>query len=83
MDITVFFFRPQVLKVAIGTQVTWTNKDDILHTVTSGAPEAPDQVFDGVLNGPGKTFSFTFDKPGMYTYFCSRHNGMRGEVDVS
>ena len=29
-------FEPQALTVAVGTTVTWTNRDDIPHTVVSG-----------------------------------------------
>ena len=30
----------------------------------------------------GATFSFTFDKPGTYTYICSIHPTMKGTVIV-
>ena len=66
-----------------GTKVTWTNGDEILHTVTSGVPGATDGTFNGQLDGKGTSFSFPFDKPGSYKYFCSRHNSMTGVVDVS
>ena len=83
MTIATFQFKPAPLTVAAGATVTWTNQDDILHLVASGSPGAPTAAFNGSLDGPGKTFSFTFDKPGSYPYFCSRHEGMRGEVDVT
>jgi len=28
------------------------------------------------------TFSFTFSRAGTYTYFCDRHQSMRGEIRV-
>jgi plastocyanin len=80
--IRLFQFQPSPLEVTAGTTVTWTNGDDILHTVTSGAPGAKDTRFDGTLNGSGTSYMVTFSEPGTYAYFCSRHESMRGEVHV-
>jgi len=74
---------PSELMVKAGTAVTWTNEDDILHTVTSGAtPGTPDGQFDGPMDGRGKSFSHSFGQPGRYPYFCNRHNSMTGTVVV-
>ncbi len=80
--IQTFQFQPSSLEVAAGTTVTWTNGDDILHTVTAGAPGAADGRFNGTLDGRDTTYQFTFTVPGTYAYFCSRHESMRGEVRV-
>lgn len=80
--IQLFQYRPSPYEVATGTTITWTNRDDILHTVTSGAPGAADGRFDGTLDAKDTTFRFTFSQPGTYPYFCSRHESMRGEVRV-
>jgi len=78
-----FQFMPAELTVKAGTTVTWTNQDDILHTVTSGAtPGTADGKFDGPMDGRGKSFSHLFDQAGRYPYFCSRHNSMTGTVVV-
>jgi plastocyanin len=78
-----FQFMPADLTVPAGTNVTWTNQDDILHTATSGAtPGTADGNFDGQMDGRGKSFSHVFDKPGRYPYFCSRHTSMTGTVVV-
>jgi plastocyanin len=78
-----FQFMPAELAVKAGTNVTWTNQDDILHTATSGAtPGTPDGTFDGQMDGPGKSFSHVFDQSGRYPYFCSRHTSMTGTVVV-
>ena len=80
--IRVFQFQPGVLEVRPGIRVTWTNQDDITHTVTSGMPGSPDGRFDVLLDGKGTTGSATFAAPGVYRYFCARHTSMRGEVVV-
>ena len=72
-----FSFRPQTLTVAVGTTVTWTNGDDIPHTVVSN-----DGVFKSIARDTDEKFSFTFDKVGAYPYHCSLHPKMTGEVVV-
>jgi plastocyanin len=85
-------FQPQRLTVKTGTTVTWTVSDSIAHTVTTGSftlsgeglrtEEHPDGVLNKQLSS-GHDVSFTFTKPGEYTYYCSIHKGMTGEVDVT
>ena len=83
VDVRQFQFMPAELAVEAGSNVTWTNQDDILHTATSGAtPGTPDGQFDGPMDGKGKSFSHTFDQPGRYPYFCNRHTSMTGTVVV-
>lgn len=72
-----FSFGPPELTVAAGTTITWTNRDDIPHTVVS-----PDKVFKSKVLDTDETFSFTFDKAGTYPYFCSIHPKMTGKVVV-
>ena len=83
VTIRVFQFQPGQLEVKPGSQVTWTNQDDIEHTVTSGTPEKPDGRFNTRMPGKGATFNFAFTQPGTYTYFCNRHQSMRGQVRVN
>ena len=74
-----FAFMPKELDVAVGTTVTWQNADDVPHTATS---KDDPQVFDsGALDTDDK-FSFTFSKPGKYTYYCKVHPHMTGVVVV-
>jgi plastocyanin len=75
-------FLPSTLTVPAGTTVTWTNDDSAAHTVTSGQDATPDGFFDSSLFLAGKTFSYTFDEPGEYEYFCFVHLWMKGEVVV-
>jgi plastocyanin len=72
-----FSFGPATLRVAVGTTVTWTNRDDIPHTVVS-----KDGVFKSKVLDTDETFSYTFAKPGTFPYFCSIHPKMTGEVVV-
>lgn len=82
VTIQTFQFRPSPIEVRAGTQVTWVNQDDIRHTVTSGIPENRDGRFNASLAGKGAQFSFTFSQPGTYSYFCDRHQHMRGQIQV-
>jgi plastocyanin len=70
-----FSFSPALLIVRAGATVTWTNNDgNVIHTTTSD-----DGVWDsGALNG-GDAFSFAFDEPGTYRYYCQPHGGPGGE----
>src|SRR5499433_580700 len=71
-----FSFGPQELKVKAGTTVTWTNEDDIPHTVVS-----PNNFRSKPLDSEDK-YSFTFSTPGTYKYFCSLHPHMTGTIVV-
>lgn len=72
-----FSFGPGSLTVAVGTTVTWTNRDDIPHNVVSDEKAFKSKVLD-----TDEKFSFTFTKPGTYGYFCSIHPKMTGKVVV-
>jgi plastocyanin len=74
-----FSFTPATLTLAAGTTVTWTNRDDIPHTVVS--TDDPKTFKSKVLDTDEK-FSFTFSKPGTFAYFCSIHPKMTGKVIV-
>ena len=83
VNVRVFQFRPGQLEVKAGTRVTWTNQDDITHTVTSGTPEQRDGRFDQRLEGAGIATTVEFTEPGVYPYFCDKHPSMRGEIRVN
>jgi plastocyanin len=72
-----FSFGPATITVAAGTTVTWTNRDDIPHTVVSD-----DKVFKSKALDTDDKFSYTFTKAGTYGYFCSIHPKMTGKVVV-
>jgi plastocyanin len=77
-----FQFKPGQIEVKVGTNVVWTNNDDATHTVTSGTPDQRNDLFNATLSGKGASFEFTFTKAGTFTYFCDRHQRMRGEITV-
>jgi len=72
-----FTFKNPVVTVKVGTTVTWTNADDIPHTVVSKTGLFKSKVLD-----TGDRFSFTFAKAGQFGYFCSLHPHMTGTVVV-
>ncbi|MGJ4949237.1 cupredoxin domain-containing protein [Bradyrhizobium sp. HKCCYLS20291] len=71
-----FTFTPAEVTVKVGDTVTWTNHDDIPHTVVS-AGKYRSKALD-----TDDSFSFTFAASGDYKYFCSLHPHMTGMVKV-
>ena len=74
-----FSFSPTTITVAVGTTVTWTNHDDIPHTVVSSDDS---KALKSKVMDTDEKFSFTFTKPGTFPYFCSVHPKMTGTVVV-
>jgi len=90
-----FAYNPADITVPVGTTVTWTNEDNVGHTVTEGNPNSPKpanlRVFDSsgealtgkvALIGPGQSWNYTFTTPGTYEYYCIVHPYMIGQVTV-
>ncbi len=71
-------FQPSEIKVKVGSTVTWTNQDEVTHTVTS----QEEGLFDSGDLTQDDTFQFTFEEPGTYEYYCRYHQGMEGQVIV-
>jgi len=72
-----FSFGPQTVTVPVGTTVTWTNRDDIPHTAVS-----TDGVFKSKVMDTDEKFTYTFTKPGTYSYYCTIHPKMTGTIIV-
>lgn len=76
------YFAPANITVEPGTTVTWVQNGDNPHTTTSY-----DGLWDSgmIEGGSGGTFSYTFDEPGTYEYYCIPHEdmGMVGTVTVA
>ena len=77
-----FFFDPDQITVAPGTTVTWVNKGQAPHTVTS----TDGKDLDSATLQPGDTYTFTFkddDAGQTFAYHCSIHPQMTASVKVS
>lgn len=68
-------FEPAAVEVEAGTTVTWRFSDGIPHDVTS-------DLFKSEAKSEG-TFTHTFEEPGTYSYTCTLHPGMDGQVIVN
>lgn len=78
------FFLPLNLEVIRGTTVVWQNQDNIGHTVQSQDDKGNViSMFNSNVLKTGDTFSYKFDKPGVYHYFCTIHPWRIGIVTVS
>ena len=70
-------FSPASVTTTVGTTVTWTNNDNMVHTVT-----ADDNSFDSGSIAVGGTFFRTFSSAGSFAYHCNIHPSMKGTVVV-
>ncbi len=77
VDISGFAFDPVTLTIMEGDTVTWTNLDQVAHTVT-----ADDMSWDSGNLAHGESWSHTFDISGTWDYHCSIHPTMTGTVIV-
>lgn len=78
------FYDPSNAKIKVGTKVTWINNDNLPHTATSGSQQTgPTGEFDsGIIMAQG-TFTHTFEKEGVYQYYCTIHPYMTAQVTVT
>jgi len=85
-----FAFDPDVVRIEPETTVSWLNDEskgnsDVQHAVSSYNPEdasAQGVEFESGLMSLGDTFSFTFNKSGVFYYNCSLHPFMTGKICV-
>lgn len=86
-------FQPKDVTVAAGTEVEWNQTGLQPHSVTSSegkfdsSPRCSPLRTEHCL-GEGDDFSFVFDKPGSYSYYCRVHGlpdgtGMTGAIEVT
>lgn len=76
IDIRNNAFDPTPVTIAVGTTVTWTNRDAVAHTVTAAGS------FDSSALGQNTPFSHTFNAAGTVDYVCTLHAGMNGRIIV-
>ena len=79
ISIVNFKYVPDTLTVPAGTAVTWTNQDDMPHTVTSTVKP---RALDSEALDTDDRFSYVFTEPGTYDYLCTIHPKMAGRVIV-
>jgi plastocyanin len=79
ISISNFKYIPDTLTVPAGTKVTWTNQDDMPHTVTSTVQP---KALDSEALDTDARFSHVFAEPGTYDYVCTIHPKMAGRVIV-
>ena len=72
-------FSPGSLTVPVGTTVTWTNHDEVPHTIVD---DDDPRTFRSAGLDTDDSLSFTFTKAGTYRYFCSVHPHMTGTIVV-
>ncbi|GEM_PF-1234496 len=83
VSIVNFAFSPQNITIEVGDTVVWTNNDSsssiygpvpIIHTTTSGTScPTGNGIWNSGSLSTGQSFSFTFNQPGTYPYFCAIH----------
>jgi FtsP/CotA-like multicopper oxidase with cupredoxin domain len=71
-------FQPAKLTIKKGQTVKWVNNDSQIHTVYDLGEAFTSKI---LLNKD--EFTYTFDKAGTYTYYCSTHPTMQGEITVT
>jgi len=85
-----FMFEPAAVTIRAGETVEWRNASRFRHSVTAdpaqGRAALPPgaQAFASGELAPGQSFRRTLTVPGTYRYFCTPHEGigMQGEVTV-
>lgn len=76
------YFSPSSISIPAGESVTWVNRDTVGHTVTSVAFNSG-QIWPQSEESQGNSsFTHTFDRRGVYSYFCQIHPYMSGTVYV-
>jgi plastocyanin len=78
VEISRYAYSPDSITVPAGTMVVWRNLDPVLHTVTNAEGK-----FDSGIIEPGKNFSYTFEDPDTYDYYCTIHPYMKAKIIVT
>ena len=77
VKISGFTFVPATVTVSAGSTVAWTNQDSAPHTVTSET-----DLFDSGRLSINDSSSYAFTDRGTFSYYCTIHPYMKGEVIV-
>jgi len=74
------YFDPATTTVKKGTEVVWTNKDSILHTVTS---DEGGLILNSQAIAAGHSFAHVFDTVGTVRYHCAVDPTMHSTIIVT
>ena len=76
----VFSFSPSAVTIRVGGTVTWSNETgSVAHNVTfTSTPGAPANVANFASGNANRTFASS----GTFSYHCTNHQGMTGQVTV-
>ncbi len=77
MNMQNFAYQMANIQVRADSTVTWTNQDSVPHSVTF-----KNGMKDSSLLYQGQSFSYTFNTPGTYQYYCTVHPNMVATVTV-
>ncbi len=77
MNMQNFAYQMANIQVRVGTTVTWTNQDNVPHSITF-----KNGMKDSGFLYQGQSFSYTFNTAGTYQYYCSVHPYMVATVTV-
>ena len=81
---SLFHYYPDDVAIPAGTTIAWFNDDPGQpHTVTSGTPEDPSNIFNSGVIPYTSFFQHTFDQAGTFDYYCTIHPWRTGTVTVS
>lgn len=68
-------FSQREVRITKGTKVIWVNDDSVEHYINTDSH--PAHTYEPGQNSralaQGQSFSYTFTKPGVYSYHCSAH----------
>jgi plastocyanin len=72
-------FMPATIRIHPGEKLTWVNRDQDVHNVTS---DDQGKSFHTPLLDSGESATVTFASPGTFGYHCGVHPDMTGTVIV-
>jgi plastocyanin len=73
-----FSFSPPDLQAGVGEDITVTNKDGAVHTLT-----AEDKTFSTGNLDPAGSATVKPTRAGTFAYFCEIHQYMKGRLTIS
>ena len=71
-----FVFAPDHLTASVGDTVVWKNEDSVPHTATGK------DIFDSKEIDSMQTWSYKTGRKGTFSYTCTYHPFMHGELTV-